>query len=336
MNWDGEHMNTKISYSQALHRAHRFLLENYEDYFIIGQGLWSPWYVGDTMTGLDIEFGRDRVIDTPVSECGITGLAVGAAVTGKKVTVVHPRMDFALYAMDPIVNQAAKWKSMFSSTDALNLCIRMIINRGGEQGAQHSQALHSWFAHVPGLKVVMPSSAEDAYHLYIAAVLDPDPVIFVEDRWLYQSESAIDESKFIEDLNSIKPTRIQNGNDLTIVSCGYSTEVVKKAMSQTGLLHLSADIFDCALISPFTEVDVVNSVCRTGKILVIDGGWSPCGFSSEVVAKVMENEKIGAHSIDCRRVTIPFLAAPNNRVLEKSYYVGHEMLAGHITNFLNM
>ena len=179
---------TKYNYGTAMLAAFEYLLEHYPEVFVIGQGLWSPWYVGNSMTDLDKKFGVHRIIDTPVSESACTGAAVGAALAGMKPIVVHPRMDFMLYAMDAIVNQAAKWSHMTGGQANPGLTIRSIINRGGEQGAQHSQALHSWFAHVPGLRVVMPATVADARDLLIASVLCPDPVIFIDDRWLYSLE----------------------------------------------------------------------------------------------------------------------------------------------------
>ena len=169
----------KYNYGTALLAGFEYLLEKYPEVFVIGQGLWSPWYVGNSMTDLDKKFGVERIIDTPVSESACTGAAVGASLAGMKPIVVHPRMDFMVYAMDAIVNQAAKWSHMLGGQAHPGVTIRSIINRGGEQGAQHSQALHAWFAHVPGLRVVMPSTVSDARDLLIASVLSPDPVIFI-------------------------------------------------------------------------------------------------------------------------------------------------------------
>ena len=176
------------NYGTALLAGFEWLLDKHPEVFVIGQGLWSPWYVGNSMTDLDKKFGVERIIDTPVSESAVTGAAVGAALAGKKPIVVHPRMDFMLYAMDAIVNQAAKWRHMIGGQAEVPVTIRGIVNRGGEQGAQHSQALHSWFAHIPGLRVVMPASVADARDLLIASVLSPDPVVFIDDRWLYAQE----------------------------------------------------------------------------------------------------------------------------------------------------
>ena len=164
-------MINEITYSENILKGFKYLLDNDKDVFLIGQGLWSPWYVGNSMKDLDKIYGRERIIDTPVSENAVTGAAVGASLCGTKPIVVHPRMDFMLYAMDPIINQAAKWSYMFGGQANPQLTIRSIVNRGGEQGAQHSQMLHSLFAHIPGLRVVMPYSVSDARDLLISSVL---------------------------------------------------------------------------------------------------------------------------------------------------------------------
>ena len=207
----------KYNYGSAILSGFEYLLENYPETFVIGQGLWSPWYVGNTMTDLDKKFGVERIIDTPGSESACTGAAVGAALAGMKPIVVHPRMDFMLYAIDPIVNQAAKWSHMLGGQSNPGVTIRSIINRGGEQGAQHSQALHSWFAHIPGLRVVMPSTVQDARDLLISSVLSKDPVIFIDDRWCYDQEDILDD--VIElDLDKIGPKVLKEGKDITIAA----------------------------------------------------------------------------------------------------------------------
>ena len=157
-------MSTKesINYGEAIREAFVYLLDKYPEVFCIGQGLWSPWYVGNTMSDLDKLFGRDRIIDTPVSELACTGASVGASLFGYRPIAIHPRMDFMMLAVDQIINQAAKWSLMLGGQASPAVTVRAIINRGGEQGAQHSQALHSWFAHIPGLRVVMPATVQDA------------------------------------------------------------------------------------------------------------------------------------------------------------------------------
>src|SRR5438034_4842397 len=144
----------ELTYAEALREATAQLLKNDPRVFVFGKGLWSPWYVGSSMKDIDKEFGRDRVIDSPVSESATTGAAIGAALAGMRVVVIHPRMDFMLLAVDQIVNQAANWSYMCGGRVSVPVTIRAIVNRGGEQAAQHSQSMHAWFMHVPGLKVV--------------------------------------------------------------------------------------------------------------------------------------------------------------------------------------
>ena len=222
-------MKKNITYSEAILEGFKYLLDNYPEVFVIGQGLWSPWYVGNSMLDLDKIYGKKRIIDTPVSENAVTGAAVGASLCGAKPIVVHPRMDFLLYAMDPIINQAAKWSYMFGGQSNPQLTGRSIVNRGGEQGAQHSQLLHSLFAHIPGLRVVMPFSVKDARDLLISSVLCKDPVIYIDDRWLYDQEETIDEVE-IKDLADQSPMKIIDGNEITIIASGFSTKLAKKAI----------------------------------------------------------------------------------------------------------
>src|SRR5687767_8238789 len=138
-----EAATTRMNYGQAIREAHAHLLRNYPNVFVLGQGVWSPWYAGNSMLDLDKEFGKERVIDTPVSEAATTGAAIGAALCGYRPIVLHPRVDFALLAVDQMVNQAAKWNSMFGGGSPVPVVFRLIVNRGGEQGAQHSQSLYS-------------------------------------------------------------------------------------------------------------------------------------------------------------------------------------------------
>ena len=203
-------MSKKLKYSHGIREAFSYVLKNYDDCAIMGQGLWSPWYVGNSMNDLEKEFGKDRVLDTPVSENGSTGMALGAALTGLKTVVVHPRMDFMILASDQIVNQAAKWQSMLGGDIKIPLTIRGIINRGGEQGAQHSQALHSWYSHIPGLRVVMPATALDARDLLISSILCNDPVIYIDDRWCYDHEET-DNGIVEKDLRDVKPKILKEG-----------------------------------------------------------------------------------------------------------------------------
>lgn len=183
----------KMKYFQAINETIHQIMEEDERVFLIGQGVTSPWYVGGTCKGLLERFGKKRVIDTPVSENAVTGLAVGAAIMGMRPILVFPRMDFMLYAMDPIINQAAKWSYMFGGKMSVPLVIWAIINQKGCQGAQHSQDFTWIFEMTPGLKVARPNTPEEATGFLRWAIAEPNPVIFVDNRELYEMEGAIDE-----------------------------------------------------------------------------------------------------------------------------------------------
>src|SRR5580692_3777570 len=204
-----------LTYAAAIREAHAQLLERDPRVFLIGQGLGSPWYAGGSLDNLDRDFGRERLLDSPVSENAVTGLAIGAALAGMRPIVFHPRMDFLLLAADPIINQAANWSYLFNGRISVPLVIRAVINRGGEQGAQHSQALHSLFMHIPGLKVVMPSTPADAKGLLIAALEDPNPVLYIDDRCLYSASEHVPEEMYRVPLGQAAVRR--SGRDVTLI-----------------------------------------------------------------------------------------------------------------------
>ena len=307
------------NYGTAILAAFEYLLDKYPEVFVIGQGLWSPWYVGNSMTDLDKKYGVERIIDTPVSESACTGAGVGASLAGMRPIVVHPRIDFMLYAMDAVVNQAAKWSHMVGGQAHPAVTIRGIINRGGEQGAQHSQALHSWFAHIPGLRVVLPSTVADARDLLIASVLCNDPVVYIDDRWLYAQTDDLPDVEEI-DLRTIGPRCLAVGTDLSIVATGYSTLLAMKARDQLAAHGVSAEVVDLRVLNPFDPTLVVESVRKTRRLLVVDGGWRTCGMSSEVVASVVEQLAPNDLKASPIRITLPDAPAPTSRVLEKIYY----------------
>lgn len=307
------------NYGAAIHAAFDYLLEKYPEVFVIGQGLWSPWYVGNSMTDLDKKYGTKRIIDTPVSESACTGAAVGASLAGMKPIVVHPRMDFMLYAMDAIVNQAAKWSSMVGGQAHPAVTIRGIINRGGEQGAQHSQALHAWFAHIPGLRVVMPSTVADARDLLIAAVLSPDPVMYIDDRWLYEQTAEL--GPVVElDLVREGPRIVAEGADITLVGSSYATHLAMQARSELAKSGYSAEVVDLRVLNPFKPDLIRESVLKTGRLVVVDGGWRTCGLSAEVLASVMEGLPPQSLVRSPVRITLPDAPAPTSRSLESLYY----------------
>jgi pyruvate dehydrogenase E1 component beta subunit len=319
-------MTTRYNYGSAIRAAFEYLLETYPEVFVIGQGLWSPWYVGNSMTDLDKRFGKQRVIDTPVSELACTGAAVGASLAGMRPVVVHPRMDFMLYAMDAVVNQAAKWSHMFGGQAHPGVTVRAIINRGGEQGAQHSQALQSWFAHVPGLRVVMPATVADARDLLIASVLSPDPVVYIDDRWLYDITDDLPPVQEI-DLAGVRPRVLADGVDVTVVAASHSTRLALAAREQLLAEGISVEVVDLRVLNPWHGDVIAQSVAKTGRLLAVDGGWRTCGVAGEVIASAVELLPPGALRAAPVRITLPDAPAPTSRVLEAAYYPSADLVA---------
>ena len=311
---------TRMSYGAAILSGFRYLLSTYPQVFVIGQGLWSPWYVGTTMTDLDKDFGADRVIDSPVSELAVTGAALGASLYGYRPVVVHPRMDFMVLAIDQIVNQAANWSHMFGAQTHAPITIRVIINRGGEQGAQHSQALHAWFAHVPGLRVVMPATPQDARDLLIAGVLSDDPVLYIDDRWSYEFEQ--DVPPIVEkDLRAQSPQVLRPGGDCTLVGNGYTTQLCLEAAEAMEARGIACEVIDLRVINPLKYEEIVASVHKTGCLIVVDGGWRGCGLAGEIIAGVAERLEPTALKSAPVRLTLPDAPAPTSRTLEAAYYL---------------
>ena len=307
----------QISYVQAINETLHQMIEKDMRVFLIGQGVTSPWYVGNTTVGLIDRFGPERVIDTPVSESGITGAAVGAALTGMRPVVAHPRMDFMYYAMDPIANHAANWHYMFGGQVSVPMTIWGIINRGGEQAAQHSQALQAMFMHIPGLKVVMPSTPYDAKGLLVASIEDDNPVVYVDDRWLYDYTGDVPEEIYTVPIG--KGIVRKKGSDVTVVATSY---MVHKAMSAAENLEkegIDVEVVDLRSLKPLDENLIFDSVKKTGRLVIADGGWKTCGVGAEISARVVDNvfNYLKAPII---RVSLPDTPAPASSVLEKAYY----------------
>jgi pyruvate/2-oxoglutarate/acetoin dehydrogenase E1 component len=307
----------QLTYSLAINEALHQMMSHDQSVFLIGQGVKSPWYVGNTAKGLLKKFGSERVIDTPVSENAITGTAVGAALVGMRPVVVHPRIDFMMYAMDPVINEAANWYYMFGGKSSVPVVIWGIINRGGEQAAQHSQALHALFAHVPGLKVVMPSTPYDAKGLMIAAIKDDNPVVYLDDRWLYNVEGGVPEEIYSVPIG--KGIMRREGIDVTLVATSYWVVESMKASEELEREGFDIEVIDLRSIKPLDETLLFESIKKTGKLIIVDGGWKTCGMAAEISARISENI-FGYLKAPIIRVTLPDVPAPASSILEKDYY----------------
>jgi len=321
----------QISYVQAINETLHQMIEKDMCVFLIGQGVTSPWYVGNTTVGLIDRFGPERVIDTPVSENGITGAAVGAALAGMRPVVAHPRMDFMYYAMDPIANHAANWYYMFGGEVSVPITIWGIINRGGEQAAQHSQALQAMFMHIPGLKVVMPSTPYDAKGLLVASIEDDNPVIYIDDRWLYDYVGDVPEEIYTVPIG--KGIVKRKGSDVTVVATSYMVHEAMSAAENLEKEGIDIEVVDLRSLKPLDENLIFDSVKKTGRLVIADGGWKTCGVGAEISARVADSvfKYLKAPII---RVSLPDTPAPASSVLEKAYYPTSDDIISSVSDLI--
>ena len=322
----------QLSYGEAIREAFEQTMERDPSVFLIGQGVVSPWYVGNTTKGLAQKFGVERVIDTPVAENGITGVALGAAIAGMKPVVIHPRMDFMLLACEQIINQAANWRYMFGGKAHASLTIRAIINRGGEQGCQHSQALQTLFAHIPGLKVVMPSTAYDAKGLLVSAINDPDPVMYIDDRWLYGETS--DVPKQIYAIPFGEGTIEKKGKDLTVIGISSMLPHAMQAAKELEKKNISIEVINLRSLKPLDENIIFESVKKTGRLVIAEASWKTGGFAGEIAARVQE-VMFTSLKAPVMRVCLPDTPAPMSVALEKRYYPDEKNIVQAIKTVIN-
>jgi len=321
----------ELSYGEAICEALSQMLEINNKVFVIGVGVNSPWYMGNSTKDLNKKY-NDRIIDIPISEAGITGIGVGAAASGMRPVVCHPRMDFMYLAMDAIINHASSAHYMFGGKVNIPIVIRGVINRGGEQSVQHSQSIHAMFAHVPGLKVVMPSTAYDAKGLMISAIKDNGPVIYIDDRWLYETMDRV--PKNIYDVPIGKGIIRHEGKDLTVVATSYACHLANIVAEKLEKEHASIEVMDPRTIKPFDFYTLKESLHKTRKLLIIDGGWKTCGFAAEVSAMVAESKLFSILKCPIYRLTLPDCHAPASKVLEKEYYLNEAKIKSKIEEII--
>ncbi len=307
----------QIKFVQALNEAMDLCMAKDPKVVIIGLGVSDAAAIFGSTKGLAEKYGPKRVLDMPVSENAITGVVLGAAINGMRPVMTHIRLEFAMLAIDQIVNQAAKWHYMFGGQAAAPLVIRMIVGRGWGQGPQHSQSLHAWFAHVPGLKVIMPSTPHDAKGLLISAIEDNNPVVCIEHRWLYGIHGPVPEGLYRVPLG--QPNVLRRGKHVTVVASSYMTLEAVRAADELLKEGLELEIIDMRTLNPFDETLILESVRKTGNLIVLDIGWRSVGFAAEVVARVVE-QCLGDLKVPPVRLTLPDLPTPTTRALSNYYY----------------
>jgi len=323
----------ELTYSQAINETLHQMIEKDNAVFLIGQGVTSPWYVGTTTVGLVDRFGPDRIFDTPVSENGVTGVAIGAALAGMHPISVYPRMDFMYYALDQIANHAANWHYMFGGQLSVPLTIWGIINRGGEQAAQHSQALQAILTHIPGLKVVMPSTPYDAKGLLVASVKDDNPVVYIDDRWLYSYKGDVPEELYSVEIG--KGITRREGKDVTIVATSYMVHKAMEAAIELEKEGIDAEIIDLRTIKPMDKELLYDSVKKTSRLVIVDAGWKTGGVGAEISAATAESKLLTTLKAPIARVALPDTPAPASTVLEQAYYPGPQDIILSVKKLFN-
>jgi len=315
-----------LAFKDAIREAIDQAMINDSRVFAIGLDADDQFGVFGSMLNLT---HPERVIGTPISENAMTGVALGAALNGLRPICIHLRVDFMVLALDQIVNYIAKWRYMTRGQVKVPIVLRAVIGRGWGCGAQHSQSLGGLFAHIPGLKVVMPSNPYDAQGLFLAAVKDDWPVIFIEHRWLYKNTGPVPEAIYVLPLGTGRVVR--PGNKLTLVATSLA---VIDALNAIGKHNLDVELLDPRCLKPLDEELILTSVRKTGRLLVVDYDFPACGFAAEVCTVVAE--KAANHlKRPVQRMTFPECSMPASGVLEKLYYPGPDTIAARIKSILN-
>jgi len=323
-----------LTITKAINEAHRIVMREDPNVFVIGEDVARYGGVYKVTEGLLQEFGKSRVRDTPISEAAIAGAGVGAALVGAKPIVEIGFVDFVGTCFDQIVNQAAKYRYLSGGKASVPMVFRMTTGTVGlGYGVHHSQSLEAWFAHTPGLKVVMPSNAADAKGLFIAAVDDPDPVIFLEHKNLYQQKSEVPEGRHVVPLGVASICR--QGEDVTIVAWSQAVNWAVTAAKRVSESHgISCEVIDLRSLVPLDEAAVLASVRKTGRVIICHEACRTGGFGAELSARVAENalDWLDAPPL---RITAPDIPVASCVPLEEVYLRPRHLLPEAILHICN-
>jgi pyruvate dehydrogenase E1 component beta subunit len=309
-------MPRELTYAEALREALRQEMQRDPSVFIIGEDVGVYGGAFGVTYGLVDEFGEERVRDTPISELGIAGAAIGAALTGMRPVAEIMFMDFVTLAMEQLVNQAAKIRFMFGGKAKVPIVLRTPEGAGAGAAAQHSQSLEAWFVHVPGLKVVMPSTPYDAKGLLISAIRDDNPVIFVEHKLLYRTKGQVPEEPYTIPLGLADVKR--DGKDVTIVATSIMVHRALAAAETLAKDGIDCEVIDPRTIKPYDEETVARSAMKTGKVLVVHEACKIGGFGGEVVARLVEEPAFDYLDAPVKRLGGLDTPIPYNRNLERA------------------
>jgi acetoin:2,6-dichlorophenolindophenol oxidoreductase subunit beta len=308
-----------ISAAEAVREALDLALSSRQDTYLLGEGVADPGGIFGTTKGLIDDYGPERVVEMPVAENGLTGIAIGSALMGRRPIMTHQRVDFALLCLEQLFNTAAKSHYVTNGAHRVPLTVRMVIGRGWGQGPQHSQSLEALFASIPGLKVVMPSTPSDFKGMLIASIEDDNPVIFIEHRWLHYVTGDVPAGRHVTPLDG--PRRMHAGDRATIVATSYMTLEALRAAKALAGHGCETDLFDLSVLRPLNLAPIIESVQRTGRLVVCDTGWRTLGLGAEIVAQVAERAFTHLKRPPIR-IALPDHPTPSALALAKVYYPG--------------
>ncbi|MFC1917802.1 alpha-ketoacid dehydrogenase subunit beta [Chloroflexota bacterium] len=307
----------QLSYVEAIREALDLAMYNDERVFVMGQGADDPAGMLGTTTNLQQKYGGDRIFDTPLSENGLTGIAVGAALIGMRPVYMHNRPDFLLLAMDQIVNHAAKWRYMFGGKVSVPLVIWACVGRGWGGGAQHTQSLQGLFMHIPGLRLVMPTRPYDTKGLLLSAIAEPNPVIIIEHRWLFNQTGYVPEGLYTIPLG--RGVVRKPGKDVTVVAISHMVVESLYAAQKLQGEGIDVEVIDPRTLKPLDEELILKSLQKTGRLVIADTGWKTGGAGAEIAASITEK---GFHYLKApvQRVASLDIPTPAGYNLEAEFY----------------
>ncbi len=325
-----------IRFDESVNLSLKKIMSSNKNTIYFGLGADDSGRVFNTTNDLKELFGNFRVFDTPLSENAMTGIAVGMSINNQIPIMSHQRLDFFLLAMDQLVNSAAKWNFMFGKQKTVNMVIRLIVGRGWGQGPTHSQNLQSWFAHIPGLKVMAPSFPSTCSSILEQAIMDKNPTIIIENRWCHQiKESFKSYKKNLKKIRYGKSLKLNSGSDITIVSSSYSTIEIYKCYKELKSNGISFDHIDLLSIKPLDINVIYKSVKKTGKILILDNSSHKiCSIASEIISLLINlNHKIFKSKPVI--LTLPDIHQPTSYYLTKKYFISKKHLLSSIFKLVN-
>lgn len=323
----------KISYCEAINEALVQEMTRDSNVFTYGIGVPDHKRIFGSTKDLVEKFGQKRCFDTPLAEDALTGFALGAALNGLRPVYIHARVDFLLLTINQLANMVSSFRYASAGKVKVPLVIRVVIGRGWGQSCQHSKSMQSVFAHIPGLKVVMPTTPYDAKGLLISAIRDDNPVLFFEHRWLYYAEDEVPKKSYTVPIG--ESNVVKTGKDVTIVAISWMVVEALRAAEVLKKQGIKVEIIDPRSLTPFDDKPIVKSVNKTGHCIVADYDWLHCGFNAEIAARVA-NKCFKSLKSPVERIGFAETPCPSTRPLENCFYPDAVDLIRSVENKLGL